>query len=60
MTDTQTADLVDAAIQNSEIWNAALCRLEYLPLFLRINKSKITADRFNHLAERIGYEENTA
>ena len=59
-TDTQTADLVDAAIQNSEIWNAALCRLEYLPLFLRINKSKITADRFNHLAERIGYEENTA
>ena len=42
-TDTEVVDFADAAVNNGEVWDAALCRSEYLPKFVAANAKRIPA-----------------
>ena len=50
--------LAQAAIENSQVWVAALCRTEYLPQFLRLNRHQISPDQFTALASKIEYNDS--
>lgn len=43
----------EASIKNGQIWNAALCRDNYLPQFIEINKSKINPKHLEMLSYQI-------
>jgi hypothetical protein len=43
----------DVCLGNSEIWDAALCKTEYLPRFLEVNGKRMTAEHKLRLAEAI-------
>lgn len=41
--DQEIASFVDAATENSQVWDAAYCRSEFLPQFLKVNSARMTA-----------------
>jgi hypothetical protein len=59
-TDSEAGSLVEAASRNGQVWHAGLCRVDYLPLFLRLNRQRISPDQFNKLATKIEYDGNGA
>ena len=52
--------LAQAAIENAQVWDAGLCRTEYLPQFLRLNRSQISPVQFTALASKIEYNDKGA
>ena len=60
LTDLEASSLADAATRNGQVWDAGLCRIEYLPQFLRLNRQRITPEQFNELATKIEYDGNGA
>jgi hypothetical protein len=55
LTNSEAASLANTAIQNSQIWDAGLCRTEYLPQFLKLNRNRIDPEQLHLLASRIEY-----
>ncbi len=41
LTQTELDALVSASIQNGQVWSASLCRSEYLPELIRVNRPRI-------------------
>jgi hypothetical protein len=56
----EATSLAQAAIENGQVWDAGLCRTEYLPQFLRLNRTQISPDQFTALASKIGYNDQGA
>ena len=56
----EATSLAQAAIENRQVWDAGLCRTEYLPQFLRLNRSQISPDQFTALASKIEYGDKGA
>jgi hypothetical protein len=52
-TATQARTFADLATKNGQIWDADLCREEYLPKFLRAQKGKISKERYLALRHQI-------
>jgi len=52
-TDTEVADFADAAVNNYEVWDAGLCRSDYLPKFVAANAKRIPAALRNELKEKV-------
>ena len=44
LTRTQATLIARKSVGNAQIWSAALCRTEYLPAFMRLNRRRIPAD----------------
>ncbi len=44
---------MDVAITNGQIWSADLCRTEYLPKFIKINRNKIESKKLEVLSYQI-------
>jgi len=45
--------IVEYSIQNPQIWDAALCKTEYLPKFIKLNKKKISKDKLRQLQNKL-------
>jgi hypothetical protein len=45
------ASFVDAATNNSEVWDAGRCKSEYLPQFLKVNSARMTAENRKRLED---------
>lgn len=52
-TKKEVDSFIDAAISNSEVWDANDCAKEYLPEFLRIHQHRISRQKFNKLKHQI-------
>jgi len=52
-TPSEAADLARAALNNSQVWDAALCRTKFLPEFLRQLGSKLPKELCEGLAAKI-------
>ncbi len=44
------------AAENGQIWGAHLCRDEYLPAFLRLNKERLKPSLYRALKQKVGRE----
>jgi hypothetical protein len=44
LTRAQATLIARKSVENGQIWSAALCRTEYLPAFMRLNRRRIPAD----------------
>ena len=53
LTDDQINEVVNNSIKNSQIYQAFLCRDQYLPNFIQINKEKIQDDQLEELSKLI-------
>lgn len=53
-TESEAAQFAKAAINNGQVWDASLCRGEYLPHFLKIWGSRIPEELRIELEEKIG------
>jgi hypothetical protein len=51
--DSEVVDLVDAAIENAAILDAAACATEYLPRFIDVNRSRIPGAKLEILRYQI-------
>jgi hypothetical protein len=49
----QASRLAHMAIDNGQIWAAHLCREKYLPLFLKLNRTKISPSQYRALKYQI-------
>lgn len=49
----QATRLASMAVENSQIWDAALCRDDYLPKFLKLNRAKIPTSLYRPLKYQI-------
>lgn len=52
-TDQEVADFAAAAIGNYEVWDAGLCRAEYLPKFVAANGNRIPDAHKKELKEKV-------
>jgi hypothetical protein len=50
-TDEEVEAFVQAATDNSEVWDASLCASEYIPEFVRVNGARISAAAAKALLE---------
>jgi hypothetical protein len=50
--------LADICIANGQVWDADLCKTDYLPRFLKVNGKRMAADRKSQLEEKIGIPRN--
>lgn len=57
LTDEELDDLVDACISNGQVWDAALCRADYLPDLLDRVGPRIDARKRNELAYQVEHGE---
>jgi hypothetical protein len=53
LTDGELISLLDAAIENNQVWSAGECRSEHLPRLIEINRSRIPLDRLQALQFQI-------
>ena len=53
LSDNEVALLTQACIENYEVWDAALCKIEYIPEFIRINRDRIDLDKIKALEYQI-------
>jgi len=52
----QAKKFADLALKNGQIWDAHLCKDEYLPRFLKVNKEKIGKTAYRTLKQKIKRE----
>ena len=45
--------LAEASVRNGQIWDAALCRDEYLPEFIRVQESNIEPETLRALKYQV-------
>jgi len=48
-TDSEAEDFAQAAAANSQVWDASLCRTEYIPEFVKLNRTRISTSAINAL-----------
>lgn len=53
LTKQQASRLAQMAIDNGQIWGAKLCHEKYLPLFLKLNRKKISPSQYQALMYQI-------
>jgi TIR domain len=53
LTDGELEDLVDAANENGQVWNAALCYREYLPALIRTSRDRIPRRKLKALEYQV-------
>ena len=53
LADEELKNLVDACVDNGQVWNAALCRTEYLPELMNINEARINPDKLRALQYQV-------
>lgn len=56
LSDYEIDRLVKISIANNQIYKEGMCRREYLPKLIQINKDKIEDSDIRKLSEKIGYE----
>lgn len=56
LADAEIDHFIEACLSNSEIWDASLCRGQYIPDFIRTQESRIAPERLKALRDQIEYD----